>query len=208
MKYIFAIFLMLFASYSIAEKKSVPVYGYVRDGNFHPILSVENNQFKVLAGSHSNIPKSIEPLFVRGSANALEISGSENYKDVLGVDKVGTLGKISSEEKPATLFYKDIDSASVKSSDNQSESMSFYTFFSQDKWGRHFISKAQLSLQLENIANETGIIIHAITDIDANGRSEVWVSYKLMYGEIGAMIYQQGEKEEWTLLVNHCFWCD
>ncbi|WP_075187031.1 hypothetical protein [Teredinibacter haidensis] len=208
MKYIFAIFLILFASYSITEKKSVPVYGYVRDGNFHPVLSVENNQFKVLAGSHSSIPKGIEPLFIRDSVNTLEISGSENYQDVLGEDKVGTLGKISSEEKPDTFFYKSIDSAAVNSSNNQSKNMSFYSFFSRNEWGRHFINKNQLSLSLENIAKESGVFIHAITDIDENGRNEVWVSYKLMYGEIGAMIYQEEEKEEWKLLVNHCFWCD
>jgi hypothetical protein len=132
---------------------------------------------------------------------------SENYKDIHSGDKVGTMGKVSKGELPF-LFYKNIDGVDIESKDDEIQSMSFYTFFSKDNWGKHFISKAQLSLPIEDIAMETGVNIHAITDIDGNNRYEVWVSYELMYGEIGVMVYQKDESEEWKLVVNHCFMCD
>jgi hypothetical protein len=51
--------------YSAANKASVSIYGYVQGGNFHPILSIKKSQIIVLAGSHSNVPTAIEPMFVK-----------------------------------------------------------------------------------------------------------------------------------------------
>ena len=208
LKYSVLLLMMIASGQGLAETESESIYGYVRDINFYPLVSLEGHQFRVLTNSHAQIPEIVEPLIQTLPANALQLTSSENYIDRYGQDTIGTFGKMTPVKQTTPFFYKNVNSAVVEFSKDTVARKSFYKFFSNDNWGRHFISKAQLSLSLPTIAKVTDINIHAVTDINEDGRKEIWASYKLMYGEIGAMVYEQGGSEGWKELVNHCFQCD
>lgn len=47
------------------------------------------------------------------------------------------------------------------------------------------------------------------TDPDHDGRKELWIDYRLMYGEIGRMVWEQSDSgEHWAEIANECFACD
>jgi hypothetical protein len=50
-----------------------------------------------------------------------------------------------------------------------------------------------------------------VTDLDQNGRKELWVDHRFMYGEIGRIVYEQSASdsdEQWTELASECWGCD
>jgi hypothetical protein len=76
----------------------------------------------------------------------------------------------------------------------------FYSFLSREKL---------LDKPLEEIAKKTNVRIHVITDLNHNSRPELWITYELMYGEIGRIVYEQAsDGSNWEMIANHCYVCE
>ena len=205
---------ILFTSYSFAEKADA-IYGYVKGEYFHPMVSIKNNEIMLASRVDIDTPAKIKPIFKDDSndqnTKVISLSSPENYKNVLGVEGGGTRAKLiqtHGEDTSSFLFFQSINNQSIKFYNDESINISFYHYFSKDNWGQHFINKALLVKSSKDIGKETDVNIHGLTDLDSDGKKEVWVSYKLRYGEIGVMLYEQSNDNNWELLLNHCYWCD
>ncbi|TEW50153.1 hypothetical protein [Psychromonas algicola] len=212
MKKVFVTFLICFINTCFAENTSA-IYGYVKGEYFHPMLSIKDNKILITSGININTPAQIKPIF-EDNAIVINLSVPENYNEALGVEGGGTRSKLIQPlnldgQQPAPfLFFQSINYPSITRYNNESINMSFYHYFSKDDWGQHFVNKALLVKPSKEIGNETDVNIHGLTDLDSDGKKEIWVSYKLRYGEIGVMLYEQSNGDTWDLLINHCYWCD
>lgn len=84
----------------------------------------------------------------------------------------------------------------------------FYRFFRNDDWGRRFTWPDSHQATVDVLARTWGVLLHAETDLDTDNRRELWMSYGLMYGETGAMVYELRDDGGWESVANHCFKCD
>ena len=84
---------------------------------------------------------------------------------------------------------------------------SFYRVFAQDRWGRQFFDTSDLDGPLPEITAESKVRTHGVTDVDRDGRLEIWVTYRLVWGEVGAMGWEE-TGTGWTRFAIHCFDCD
>jgi len=216
MKVMFAVFFILFINKSFAENTAA-TYGYVKGEYFHPMLSVNNNKI-ITSGMSVITPINIKPMFKSDTndqrSNVIPLSSPENYNEALGVEGGGTRAKLTryidtdDEQSSPYLFFQSSNNPLFKLYNDETINISFYHYFAKDEWGQHFVNKALLVKPSKEIGNETDVNIHGLTDFDRDGKKEIWVSYKLRYGETGVMLYEQNHNDTWSLLLNHCYWCD
>lgn len=86
----------------------------------------------------------------------------------------------------------------------------FYTFISKDAhWSRR-IENRLLKKSIKDIETESGIHINFITDINKNSKVELWITYDVIYGMVGRMVYEQRKNSDdnWNLINNICLNCD
>lgn len=207
-KHIFIILIFFFVSSESFAQNEFTI-GYIANSLFHPLINV--------SGGMLSAPKSNEPIVTTWVKNAFQTSGLKiplsdpiKYTDVY-TEEPGYYSK-------ASLFifgtrgnyYANLEKPLIDLRFRNREKVirGFYRFFSKDEWGRHFIPKDLLNQSVNDISKQSGVVVHYVTDLDSDSMIELWISYKLMYGEIGNMVYEQTEDSTWTSVSNHCYNCD
>ncbi|MBY0383887.1 hypothetical protein K2X05_01900 [bacterium] len=210
------LFIVLSLSFAIhftvlAGTKNILI-GYADGENFMPLLSVTAGSLKAVDAVPGVSFKKINEAF-QPSQKSFQIKSWERaVDDISGASFI--LGKLDQKlNAPSrnTFYMACADHcAQLKVKNKTPEIMkSFYVYFSNDKWGKHFISPELSKKSLEEIALKSDIHIHYLTDLNENGLAELWFTYKLMHGEIGRMIYEQaGKSKDWKRLANRCVGCD
>jgi hypothetical protein len=143
---------------------------------------------------------------LKGNIN-IQLNETMYFEDIYNEGNIYHFYSIQKKIKRGTFFStkRNLD-FNFRYNDNNLTKR-FYKYFSKTKWGQHFISGNLLQKDVTAIENNSGVIIHHITDIDSNGHFELWITYKLKYGEIGAMVYEN-ENNTWNEISNKCINCD
>ncbi len=139
------------------------------------------------------------------------LSDPVKYINYYGEDTTGYYGKVSQSIPDENgNYYANLETPLeyLELQNREQIIFSFYQFFSEDWWGKHFIPKKLLNQTIDEISKQSNVLVHYITDLDLDSKYELWISYKVLYGKSGNMIYEQTGKTGWDSLSNHCFMCD
>ena len=183
--------------------------GYIDNSLFHPMLKYIHGTLLKTEYDKFDIPKWVKKAFQKTDSK-IKLSDPIKYSDIY-TEEPGFYGKTHSPvSENRGYFYANIEKPLINLRFQERDKVihNFYEFFSNDNWGKHFIPKSLLDESIDEIYQETGVIIHYVTDIDKDAQYELWISYKLTYGEIGRMVYEQAGDSKWISISNHCFNCD
>lgn len=206
-------FLSLFFHFQSLATPSEFLIGYSEEEDFVPLLAVMGESLKKLETLPQAPYKKIRDAF-QNSTESYQIKKWEiNIDDMSGDSYVlAKLDRKIVKPKRGTFFISCIGVCKQPEVKNQSSEIlnSFYSFFAKDKWGKHFIPTDLLKKSTAEIAAKSEVHIHHLTDLNKNGLPELWITYRLMHGEIGHMVYEQGSKKatDWKMLTNGCIGCD
>jgi len=201
--------LMLISSKCLAQDGAI--IGYIKDSLFHPLVCFADG--RLTAAPDTN--KSMIPSWVKNVFHATDLrfnlSDPVKYINYYGVDTTGYYGKVApSTPDESGNYYANLETPLkyLELQNREQIIFSFYQFFSEDKWGRHFIPKKLLDQTIDEISKQSNVVVHYITDLDSDSKYELWISYKVLYGKSGNMIYEQTGKTGWDSISNQCFMCD
>jgi len=199
--------LLLAASASPAPPS---VFGYVQEGQFHPLLVLAGAQFAKydaktsLVGTLRNAfdPKGPE-LHVEKDLEFDDLDADPPAKGRLGEVPGRSYRKLFFELSPGPVPRPAV-------APSLEQKRSFLRFFAKkDDWGGQFAEGAKPGGEVAKIEQRGNVQILYATDLDGDGKTELWITYRLMYGEIGRMVWEQTDKNgEWVELANHCSSCD
>jgi len=186
------------------------VIGYVDSSQFHPLI--------VLDGKHINVANSVQLELTGKIMDAFEekghVAASEKQITELDAytDEQVRFGLIAPVVREKDRFYV-LNSSPLNKAvilEKNHVIKSFYKHFSKDNWGRHFVENLDwLKLPLNQLYENSSVWTHYVTDLDDDGLLELWMTYKLMWGEVGRMVFEQSETgSSWIRISNHCFNCD
>jgi hypothetical protein len=142
------------------------------------------------------------------AAHVMEILAETTYVDPYVEERPGKFGAVTALGPGVVVFA--YLSPSPEAVDFRSDTIavrSFYRFFSRDRWGANFLDEVSLDAPLQTIADSSNVRAYGLTDADRDGNPELWLTYQLMYGEIGAMVWERAPAG-WHMLAYHCFSCD
>lgn len=202
------IIIILASSESFAQDNIV--IGYITDSFFHPIIHVSEGVFSLPNSKKPTLPPWLKNAFIESDVE-IQLSEPIKYADIYGPDKPGYYGETSIiTQADRGSYFANLENPlkDLKFENREKVILNFYQFLSQDSWGKHFISREILNLTVDQIAQKSEVKIHFVTDLDSDLLYELWISYKLMYGKIGNMVYEQTKDSKWLSITNHCFNCD
>ena len=165
------------------------VIGYVDQGRFHPLLVVESAQLgpfdphtMALAGGVAR------DAFGDGSA-AFPIQGERAYADANG--EPAKYGVAPGRSYDGAFFELDRGAKPRRTTVPSAELVqSFLGFFADDE------RAADLR------------ILYA-TDLDGDGKAELWIRYRTPRGASGRMVWEQrAQPGAWVELAERCYGCD
>jgi hypothetical protein len=201
----------LHAALLSANEQQPETIGYIDDSRFHPLVVATSGTISRADSAKMELKGKLRNAF-RVAPETYFIQKVEDYVDAHGEDTPGRFGVINKKTSSIRDFYTLHPSGYPSQSPDVNKEIirNFYTFFSHHKWGQHFFEgKKLLDKPIEEIAKKTNLRVHVVTDLNHNSRPELWISYKLMYGEIGRMVYEQaGDGSNWGEIANHCYLCD
>ncbi len=207
--YLTLIFIFLAPAFCKAE---ITLLGFAQE-RFIPLLQLDTVKNELTSAKKNGITKSspISNAF-KDSRDQFPIAKWEDYNDELNGDSISLakLAKKTNAERGAIFRTCANDCKPLAAKPLQDDqAKSFYKYFSNDNWGKHFVTSDLLKKSTTEIANKSGVQIHYVTDLNKNKRPELWITFKLMHGEIGYAVYEADEKENnWVSLVNQCPGCD
>lgn len=184
------------------------VFGYVQAGKFHPLLVVEDAQIGPYDAAKTSLLGVLR--------NAFEPTGAEfpvqkqiDYVDPSS-DQPERFGVVPGRSDEKSFFElnrgRNPRAASVPTLELQ---RSFLRFLAHDGWGEQFLEDAEPGDEVATLERKGDVRILYVTDLDSDGKKELWIAYRLPYGKTGRMVWEQRAAEgEWVALVNHCFGCD
>ena len=192
----FIILLSLFISISSAQDNYV--IGYIDDAKYHPLIITDYGIIQKPDCNSIVFPEWVVNAFEQSELKIV-ISKPIFYIDVYSDEegKYCTVLESLTFERDAFFANDTIPKIELSSPKKDMLIYSFYRFFSTDNWGKHFISRDLLKKSIHEISGKSSIIIHHITDLDTDSLYELWISYKLSYGEIGRMVYEQSAESFW-----------
>lgn len=194
----------------VALQEESRIVGYVRSGHFHPLIVRDSVGITPANSSELNLLGRLVNAFESGGQSAA-LTRQEDYVDPF-TDVAGRFGLVEdSVPERGHFYYLNGSTGELLPTDggNDPAAVSFYRFFASDQWGRRFIEQEWLTLPAEEIARRSDVVVHFVTDLDRDGQQEVWITYRLKYGEVGALVYEEtGVQDRWVLLVDHCYVCD
>lgn len=203
----FGLLLLVVVESSCADKQ---VIGYVRDSLYHPLIVLANDSLMKAESRDLELGSFIINAFER-EGDTVRCQEQIDYED-LYTDELARCCRVSTKVKEDNQYYLmggsslsdelvDIDEQVVRG---------FYQWFSKDEWGRQFLGNPSwLTLPLESLYDSSEVWTEYATDLDHDGALELWIMYKLMRGEKGRMVYEQGQdKAQWICLAIHCYDCD
>lgn len=184
------------------------IIGFVQENHFMPLTIIDNDSLYSAPLGTKLEGKIIKIVSKEKEVHSIKSSGQ--YTDIY-TDELHDFAVIDTSISSRDAFY--VMSKKVfhfKLPDACMDLIhNFYTFFSKDDWGHHFIGQELLKESTHDIAEKSGVMIHFITDLDSDNFMELWISYKLMYGEIGYMVYEQDlASNDWISIANCCVNCD
>jgi hypothetical protein len=185
---------------------SAEVIGYVRDGKFHPLVTVDGKRIAEVQSRKLQMVGTIRNAF-EPSPESLRVAGQEDYEDGFS-NKLGRFGKVQGKAKDNQFYLQGSSSPMRAKVPSKELKRSFYRHFSNDPWGRHFAESGGSKKPVAALEKKRDVQVLYATDLNANGKPELWITYRLMYGEIGRMVWEQRGINEWVSLANHCFNCD
>jgi hypothetical protein len=204
--------LALTASFLYAIDQQPVVIGYIDDSRFHPLVIATADTISKADSAKLELKGQLRNAF-EDTPQTFSVKKQQDYTDPY--DDKDTPRRFALTDKKFssvnTFFTLQPTAFPSQSPDAYKEiARKFYAFFSGHKWGRHFFTdKKLLEKPLEEIAEKTNLRIHVVTDLNHNSSPELWVTYKLMHGEIGRMVYEQvGDGSNWEEIANHCYECD
>ncbi len=202
---------LLHAALLSANEQQLAIIGYIDDSRFHPLVVITSETLSRADSAKLELKGKLRNAF-RVLPETYLIQKQEDYLDAHGEDTPGRFGVINEKKSSIRDFYTLQQSVYPSQSPDVNKEIirNFYVFFSRHKWGQHFFEgKKLLDKPVEEIAKKTNLRVHVVTDLNHNSRPELWISYKLMYGEIGRMLYEQaGDGSNWDEIANHCYLCD
>jgi len=203
--------LTFYPDWLVAENQQSGVIGYIDESRFHPLVVVTPQTITKADSTKMDLRGELRNAFQANSAS-FSIQKQSDYVDPHGEDKPGRYAAINKKFSSIRDFFTLQHSPFPSQSPDLNKELvrSFYTFFSRDNWGSAFFQdKKVLKQPIEEIAKKTNLRIHAVTDLNNNSRQELWITYKLMHGEVGRIVYEQAsEGSDWEELATHCYMCD
>ncbi|HXZ85466.1 MAG TPA: hypothetical protein VEI82_08250 [Myxococcota bacterium] len=164
------------------------VIGYVEDGRFHPLLIVQAEQFgpfdprtMSLAGG------ALRDAFADGGAE-FPIQAERKYADPSGETAKYGLAPGRSYE---SLFFELSRGAKPRPASPPTPEL--------EQSFRRFLADDERSSAMR--------ILYA-TDLDGDGKKELWIAYRLPSGERGRMVWEQrAAAGAWVELADRCYRC-
>ncbi len=162
------------------------VIGYVQDDRFHPLLVVEAAQIGPYDARKTSLLGVLR--------NAFEETGAE-FPIQRDVEKPGPDGEparyglVPGRSDEAAFFELNRGRNPRRVSRPTPElTQSFLRYFAPDE------------------SEETELRMLYVTDLDSDGKKELWMSYRSLGGKIGRMVWEQrASKGEWIELAHHCY---
>jgi len=194
------------------NEQQAGIIGYIQNSRFHPLVVVTSETISRADSAKLDLKGQLRNAF-RHKSETFSIQKQEDYVDpYVDSDTPRRFGLVNKKISSVSDFYTLQPSIFPSQSPNVNKEIvgNFYSFLSRDKWGQYFFKeKKLLDKPLEEIAKKTKVRIHVITDLNHNSRPELWITYELMYGEIGRMVYEQAsDGSNWEMIANHCYVCE
>jgi len=202
----------LHAAFLYANEQQPAIIGYIDDSRSHPLVVVTSEAISRADSAKLVLKGRLHNAF-EDTPQTFSVEKQQDYIDPYDdKDTPRRFGLIDKKFSSVSVFFT-LQPAAFPSQPpvvNQEIVRSFYVFFSGHKWGQHFFAVKKLfDKPIEEIAKKTNIRVHVVTDLNHNSRPELWISYKLMHGEIGRMVYEQAsDGRGWEEVANHCYACD
>ena len=201
----------LYATLLSANEQPAGIIGYIDDSRFHPLVVVTEETIRSVDSAKMELKGNLRNAF-RITPESYSIQKQEDYVDPYGKDTPGRFGVINKKASSLREFYALQPSVYPSQSPDVNKEVirNFYVFFARHKWGQHFFeNKDLLNKPVAEIAKKTNLRVRVVTDLNHNSRPELWITYKLMYGEIGRMVFEQAsDGSNWSEIANHCYICD
>jgi hypothetical protein len=67
-------------------------------------------------------------------------------------------------------------------------------YLAKQSWGKNYVDSCQLK----------DMVIHVVSDINKNGLSEYWITYKTMYGQLGGLILETDRESDFIVISSDC----
>ena len=182
------------------------IMGYVGGGTFHPLVLFEGGQLVRVEVADLQLEELLA-YRVNGDTTSIQLGQQERYVDRY-TDENGIFAHVAIAATGYPFFaYTGAGAGVLVFRPDTAATRSFYRVFAQDPWGRQFFGTSDLDGPLPEITAESKVRTHGVTDVDRDGRLEIWVTYRLMWGEVGAMGWEE-TGTGWTRFAIHCFDCD
>ena len=174
-------------SFLLAGAGGPSVIGYVDHDRFHPLLIVDAGQLGPY-DAHTSLAGGV-------LRNAFEAGGAEFpvQRDMQYVGRDGEparYGLVPGRSFDAAFFELDRGARPRASTAPAAELVQSFLRFSAD--------------------DERGAVqaLYA-TDLDGDGKKELWLSYRTASGKLGRMVWEQrAAAGQWVELAEHCYGCD
>jgi len=165
------------------------VIGYVEKGRFHPLLIVESGQFGPFDPRTMPLSGGVARDAFRDGGAELPIQAEREYADPSGEPaKYGLLPGRSYDD----AFFELDRGAKPRSSAPPSAELAQSLL--------RFLADDDRSAELR--------ILYA-TDLDGDGKKELWTAYRLPSGASGRMVWEQrAQAGAWIELADHCYGCE
>ena len=164
------------------------IFGYVDHDRFHPLLIVESSQLGPYDARTTSLVGVVRDAFEAKGAEFpiqrdVEYTASDGeparYGLVPGRSDEGAFFELNRGAKPRAAS---VPSAELK--------QSFLRFFADDE-------------------QSGDLRILFATDLDRDGKKELWIALRLASGRLGRMVFEQrAAAGEWVELASHCYECD
>ncbi len=202
------------------------IFGYLIGARFYPLLLLDARGFDSEHAARTRLtdrnvqaltnPAPVLQLALAGReardlanpAHVMPLVAETTYVDPYVDDRPGKFGAVAPLSPGLVVFaYLGPEIGPVDFRSDTAVARSFYRSFSRDYWGRQFFDNVSLDGPLQAVADSSKVRPYGMTDADGDGNPELWLTYQLMYGEIGAMVWEN-TPQGWRMLGYHCFRCD
>lgn len=165
------------------------VIGYVEKGRFHPLLVVVSRQFGPFDARTMPLTGGVaRDAFADGGAE-FPIQAEREYADANG--EPAKYGLAPGRSYDAVFFELDRGAKPRRASAPPPELEQSF---------RRFLADDERSGELR---------IPYATDLDADGKMELWIAYRLPSGASGRMVWEQrAQPGAWVELADRCYGCE
>jgi len=183
-----ALLSLLLAGAAVPSSPQPGVIGYVEDGRFHPLLVVQSAQFGPFEPLRMSLAGGVLRDAFSDEGAEFPIQAERQYTAPTGdTAKYGVAPGRSSR----TEFFELNREAKPRPSSQPTLEL--------ERSFRRFLADDERSGEMR--------ILYA-TDLDRDGKTELWIAYRLPSGESGRMVWEQrATAGAWVELADSCYRC-